>query len=110
MQGRGLVLLSLGKGRDELEPVISSWTGPGSEPGFTEVTGPGPEPGIRTKTGLGLSLGQGGEWVGDGTLVRAGTRKGFEPRLGQGQDRDLSLDQPHGPEPGDRTETGPGSG
>ena len=43
-------------------------------------------------------------------MVRAGRMKGFEPRPGQGQGRDVSLDQPHEPEPGDKAETKPGSG
>ena len=53
--------MSLGQGRDGLEPVVREMTGPEFEPGFREVTGLGPDPGVRTKTVLGLSLGQGRE-------------------------------------------------
>ena len=62
--GAGLVL-SLGQGRDGLEPVVTARTGTVSEPWFREVTWPGPEPGVRTKTWLGLRLSQGREWFGD---------------------------------------------
>ena len=62
--GAGLVL-SLGQGRDGLEPVVTARTGTGSGPWLREVTGPGPEPSVRTNTILGLSLSQGREWFGD---------------------------------------------
>ena len=56
VQGRGLVL-SLGHGRDGLEPVVRAMLGPGSEPRFREVTGPGLHPDVWAGKGSGPQLG-----------------------------------------------------
>ena len=73
MQGRDLVL-SLGQGRDGLEPVVRVRAGPGLEPEVWAGKGPGPQPGSGQRLGGGLSQDRDRYWVRSSRILWQGRK------------------------------------